>query len=394
MIHKNRLPRELRSRSVSTDSSGTAFLTPIARGTVDRLNSGASYATGGMFRDLRSLPDNPAERIDRSKPIMNPPLIADTAQHHRLAMKNLVEENLSLKLQLVALRGEKNECIDSRQLEIPEDNIRSACLDVSSQTDMDELQLKQIVEKAHEVDHLTVQITDIRHKYRESTKRNESLESKLNVLILQQAESSKLWASERETLCTTISSLESEIKVQLTAVLPEKTKAKVKQPPCPLRREGNITKFKAVIDKFKKEYKRDQEFTKNAFTTFNKYLSKSKDEIESRVKVEIGAIKSKHEKEAKAQDIVTNNMCSQISILDGLLKTALECHQNTLNDTATLNQHVLSATECLLDLENKHKVVVQSLQHDSHVRDLARISALRESALETDRVANDLQFCR
>ena len=79
---------------------------------------------------------------------------------------------------------------------------------------------------------------------------------------------------------------------------------------------------------------------------------------------------------------------------DELLSTAVNFGDKKTKDFLSISLCLNAANEYLSEIILKHNSLIQSVLHDAHVKDLARISALRESALERDKVTNDLEFCR
>ena len=403
----------MRSRSVSNDSSGTAFLTPIPGGTSKVFNSGASYATGGMFRSLSNIPRIPIDPLVINKWLLDPPspaideATAPTSRASNSEMQLLMIENSSLLLRLQAVEKENNYYRNQAPEKVPQlitsvDSLQKPVMsDVSSQTDIETsakcLEDNKALEDNNALDMLNLQVDGLQQKLRESQKKNELLEHKLNASMLQQKKSVELREEEKKKhaedlskQCESLQTLKQEVHELRSLNRP----VKAVPLPAPRNQQNNIEKVKLLLEKFRGDHNNDKNMLAAVVTKFGESLRASEEEMLKVIKTEIQNKELKFKKMLITKEDEIANLSLKVKELDGQLTCANERRDITTSDVGSLSERLALACTCLQEVTAKHVLVVQSLTHDAHVRDLARIAALRESALDRDRVTNDLEFCR
>ena len=391
MIQRQKLSRGIKSRSVSTDSSGISFLTPIDGGTLPRLNSGASYATGGMFRDLRNISSNSPDRLEKSTWPLG--IRSSDTLGNNTVVKSLVEETVSLKTKILKLEMANSSYQDQLSC-VPEIVQCPLQCDSSCQTDFHETLLIDLADKSIMIEMLNHRAQDLESCYRDSLRQNELLEEKIIFLQLQHEEIIRSLKEEKIQNEIRLSSLESAIEEQRLLNLLAQPAAQHQLSIPSQSMYLDPKECTLLFKKFKTDHKSDKRNITNTFNLFNEYLCSLKIEFDEKIKLELQNVIVKYEKQIITKDNELINISSDLIISNELLTIAAEGKEKQTKDLESLSLCLKTAADYLVEISSKHNSVIQSILHDAHIKDLARISALRESALERDKVTNDLEFCR
>ena len=391
MIQRQKLSRGIKSRLVSTDTSGISFLTPIDGGSVMRSNSGARHATGGMFRDLRNISNDPPDHPEKIKwPLgaRSSDALEDTV------MKSLREEVVSLKVIIQNLEIENVSYREQLLSCAPELIQHTVRCDFSTQTDVHETLHQTLAEKSIIIEILNSQIRNLQSELDESLKRNILLVEKNHILQSEHDENIRLWDLEKEINKKEISNIGDIIEEQrklnyLALPIASQETSFLSQNAYLDRNECSI-----IFQKFRSDHKSDEKFITKTLALFHEDLQLMKSDLIGKIKSEFQNVIVKYENQMNEKDEELFKISSRLIKSDELLSTAVNFGDKKTKDFLSISLCLNAANEYLSEIILKHNSLIQSVLHDAHVKDLARISALRESALERDKVTNDLEFCR
>ena len=391
MIERQKPSRGIKSRLVSTDTSGISFLTPIDNGGVMRSNSGARHATGGMFRDLRNILNDPPDCPEKIKW----PLVARSSDAiEDTVMKSLREEVASLKIVIQKLETE-NVCYRDQRLSCAPEPIQHAmCSDFSTQTDVHEALHQTLAEKAVIIEILKNQLCDIQSELGESLERNKMLIERNNILQSQHNENTRLLNFEKEVNKNQISNMAIMIEKQgrmshlalpiailESSILPQST----------FLDPNDCT---IIFKKFRNDHKSHKKSISKTLALLDKDFLLMKSDVMGKLKSVFQDVIVKHEEQMKQKDEELMETSSRLTKSNESLSAAVTFGEKKSNDFISILMCLNKATDYLSEILLKHNSLIRSILHDAHIKDLARISALRESTLERDKVTNDLEFCR
>ena len=391
MIERQKLSRGIKSRLVSTDTSGISFLTPIDNGVVMRSNSGARHATGGMFRDLRNisndLPDRP-EKIKWPLGARSSDALEDTV------MKSMREEVASLKVVIQKLETE-NVCYRDQRLSCAQEPIQHAmCSDFSTQTDVHDALHQTLADKAVIIEILKNQICNLQSELGENLERNKKLIERNNILQSQYDENTRLLDFEKEVNKNQISNM--AIMIEKQSRMSHVALPIVIQEPSFLSQSTflDLNNCTIIFQKFRNDHKSHKKSIAKSLALLDKDFLLMKSDVMGKLKSVFQDVIVKHEEQMKQKDEELMETSSRLTKSNESLSAAVTFGEKKSNDFISILMCLNKATDYLSEIMLKHNSLIQSVLHDAHIKDLARISALRESTLERDKVTNDLEFCR
>ena len=195
MIQRQKLLKEMRSRTVSSEISGTSFLAPLTIDSIKKLNSGASFSQGGMFSGIR------VGQSEKSRPSLRDQTDTEESSNttedftcSTTLLKQLATENAALQLKLEAVAQERNRYRDQILSNIREASRKSIVCEASSQTETPEVAPETVDKKV--VDKLKEKIEVLQNRYKEMVISNDLLELKIAAAVAHEKESNRSWEAQ------------------------------------------------------------------------------------------------------------------------------------------------------------------------------------------------------
>lgn len=450
MMQRQKLLKDMRTRTVSSEISGTSFLAPLTIDSIKKLNSGASFSKGGMFSGIRvgqSEKSRPSIR-DQADDTEESSNTTEDFTCSTTLLKQLATENAALQLKLEAVAQERNRYRDQILSNVREASRKSIVCEVSSQTDPPEVGPETVDKKI--VDKLKEKIEVLQNRYKEMVMLNDLLELKIVAAVAHEKESNRSWEAQlkqsaslleeqeeqsirdlEKQKCELINAFEEQTK-KLNGVCEEQriismqkladdliesakrreedkalhadqvkileeeleiVRSVIKALPDPSKcnEKKNILKALELFKSFKSDYIADKKFTIDMVKKFDDHLRITKEEMRKETFSKFEADAAQYALNLKLKDCESKNLFGRLKILDGLLCTAMQSKTKILCQVKCLSER---ATSSLADIIEKHALVVQGLHHEAHVKDLSRITALREAALERDQALDELQHIK
>lgn len=452
MIQRQKLLKEMRSRTVSNDTSGTSgtsFLAPLSMDSMKKLNNGANCSKGGIFSSIKV-----GQSEKTGLPLKGAPKDLDYAiptedfSSSTTLLKQLATENAALHLKLEAVAHERNRYRDQVLASIREASRKSIVCETSCQTDPPEVIPESVDKKI--VDRLKDKIEVLQGRYKEIVMSNDLLELKIAAAVAHEKESTRTWEAQLrnsaslleeqevisskemselrgnlmiefgvqtseiqrscdEQLKTSLKNLSDDLTEsarmreedktayeQQVLVLQEelnviRCQLKAQPDPSKCNKQRNINEAKTLFKGFQSDYISDKKFNLDLIRKFDEYLRVSKEELTAAINKKFEADAAQYALNLKIKDCESKNLLGRVKVLDGMVCTATQSKLKIANQARCLSER---ATSCLGDILEKHALVVQCQQHESHIKDLGRVSALREATLERDRALDDLQYTR
>jgi hypothetical protein len=453
MIQRQKLLKEMRSRTVSNDTSsgtsGTSFLAPLSMDSMKKLNNGSNYSKGGIFSSIKV-----GQSEKTGLPLKGAPKDIDCTvstedfSSSTTLLKQLATENAALHLKLEAVAQERNRYRDQVLASIREASRKSVVCETSCQTDPPEVIPESVDKKI--VDKLTNKIEVLQGRFKEMVISNDLLELKIAAAVAHEKESTRTWeaqlrnsaslleeqeentskemAQQRDNLMIEFGaqtreiqrSCDEQLKTSLknlsddlteSARMREEDKSRYEQQvsglqeeldglrsqlkaqpdPSKCNKQRNINEAKTLFKGFQSDYLSDKKFNLDLVRKFDDYLRVSREELTAAINKKFEADAAQYALNLKMKDCESKNLLGRVKVLDGMVCTATQSKLKIANQARCLSER---ATSCLSDILEKHALVIQCQQHESHIKDLSRVSALREATLERDRALDDLQYTR
>lgn len=452
MIQRQKLLKEMRSRTVSNDTSGTSgtsFLAPLSMDSIKKLNNGGNYTKGGIFSSIKV-----GQSEKTGMPVKGAPKDIECAvstedfSSSTTLLKQLATENAALHLKLEAVAHERNRYRDQVLASIREASRKSVVCETSCQTDPPEVIPESVDKKI--VDKLKDKIEVLQGRFKEIVMSNDLLELKIAAAVAHEKESTRTWEAQLrnsasrleeqeeqsskemseqrdnlmiefsaqtreiqracdEQLKTSLKNLSDDLtesarireedktlhEQQVLALREElelvRCQLKAQPDPSKCNKQRNINEAKTLFKGFQCDYISDKKFNLDLIRKFDDYLRVSKEEISAAINKKFETDAAQYALNLKMKDCESKNLLGRVKVLDGMVCTATQSKLKIANQARCLSER---ATSCLSDILEKHALVVQCQQHESHVKDLGRVSALREATLERDRALDDLQHTK
>lgn len=455
MIQRQKLLKEMRSRTVSNDTSGTpgtsgtSFLAPLTMDSMKKLNNGTNYSKGGLFSSVKV-----GQSEKTGLPLKGAPKELECATSTEdfgsstTILKQFATENAALHLKLEAVAHERNRYRDQVLASIREASRKSVVCETSCQTDPPEIIPESVDKKI--VDKLKDKIEVLQSRFKEMVMSNDLLELKIAAAVAHEKESTRTWEAqlrnsasileeEEERSSREIAGLRDNLMTEfdlqtreLRRVCDEQVKTSLKnltddltesarlreedkilhaeqlraleeeleevrcqlkaQPdPSKCNKVRNINQAKTLFKGFQCDYINDKKFNLDLIRKFDDYLRASKEELTVAINKKFEADAAQYALNLKIKDCESKSLLGRVKMLDGMVCTATQSKLKIANQARCLSER---ATSCLSDILEKHAQVIQCQLHESHVKDLGRVSALREATLERDRALDDLQHTR
>ena len=125
--------------------------------------------------------------------------------------------------------------------------------------------------------------------------------------------------------------------------------------------------------------------------SFNDYLHTAKQDMATEIRRMMVAKDAKYALNLNLKDLECQNLRGRMKILDGLLSVAQTSKLKILCQVRNLSE---CASSGITEIAEKHAKVVQSVQYDSHRKEIDHNCAINRVTLERDRVVDELNYSR
>ena len=439
MIQRHKLLRDMRSCAVSSDSTGTSFLVPLTIESVKKLNGSAYYQSRGVLGVQRVGDSEKIRSITKSRSSDND--ISEVHSNNVILLKQFAADNAALRLKLEAIANERNQYRDRFLAGVQEASRRSLMNGASCPTHLEEVTLESLVENPEaKIDG---------YQGEELTISNDLLELKRAAAVVHEKEPSQSKVSKSEmsanikelrALCATDSlalknvevaarecqikemSIEFEkrmehsvkdwtLKLEEANILREKDKqdyidkltdlnrelehlratAEYQRDPLRCEKSRDQTETRVLLKSLQADHLSCKKSTIEMMESFNKYLHTAKEDMAAEIRRMMVAKDAKYALNLNLKDLECQNLRGRMKILDGLLCVAQTSKLKILCQVRNLFQ---CASTGITEIAEKHVQVVQSVQCDSHRKEIDHNCAINRVTLERDRAVDELNYFR
>lgn len=441
MSQRHKLLRDMRSCAVSSDSTGTSFLVPLTIESVKKLNGSAYYQSRGVIgvqrvgdsEKIRSISKSRSSDID----------ISEVHSNNVILLKQFAADNASLRLKLEAVANERNQYRDQFLAGVQEASRRSLMNGASCPTHFEEVTLESLVENPEEKidvyqnwgEEVTIS-SDLLELKRAATATHEKELSQSKVSKLEISANIK----ELRALCAADSlafknvevaardcqmkemSIEFEkrmehsvkdwtLKLEEANILREKDKqcykdkledlsrelerlravAEYQQVPSSYEKSCDQTATSELLKSLQADHLSCKKSTIDMMKSFNDYLHTAKEDMATEIKRIMVAKDAQYALNLNLKDLECQNLRGRLKFLDGLLSVAQTSKLKILCQVRNLAE---CASTGITEIAEKHAQVVQSVQYDSHRKEIDNNCAINRVTLERDRAVDELNYFR
>jgi hypothetical protein len=441
MIQRHKLLRDMRSCAVSSDSTGTSFLVPLTIEGMKKLNGSAYYQSRGVLGVQRVGDLEKMRSITKSRSSDND--ISEVHSNNVILLKQFAADNAALRLKLEAVANERNQYRDQFLAGVQEASRRSLMNGASCPTRLEEVTLDSLAENPE------ARIDLHQDRGEEITIANDLLELKRAAAFahekeLSQSKVSKLEMSanikELRALCATDSlalknvevaarecqikemSIEFEkrmehtvrdwtLKLEEANILREKDKqdyidkledlsrelehfrtiTEHQRDPLIYEKSRDQTETTELLKSLKADHLCCKKSTIDMMESFNEYLHTAKEDMATEIRRMMVAKDAKYALNLNLKDLECQNLRGRMKILDGLLSVAQTSKLKILCQVRNLSE---CASMGITDIAEKHVQIVQSVQYDSHRKEIDHNCAMNRVTLERDCAVDELNYFR
>ena len=442
MIQRHQLLRDMRSCTLSSESTGTSFLVPLTIDSMKKLSGPACYQARGVIGGLRIGDSEMIRSVTKSRSLDND--LSEVYSNDAILLKQFAADNAALRSKLEAVANERNQYRDQFLAGVQEASRRSLMNGISSFTyHRPEVTPESLVETSEEsaliIENLREEVSFL----------NDLLQVRRTAAVAHEKESSENEMSKLEkstnieelrAMCVVditvvknlgIAAMESQMK-ELTVEFDKRIAKSVKDWTIRLE-ETNLLRTqekefyacklgdmsreleqlrapatsslkpsiceklsdKALINDLIESLQSDHLMYKMStlamMNGFSDYFMSVKEEMITEIRRKLEEKDTQYALNLNLKDHECQNLHGQNKILDCLLSVAQTSKLKILCQVRNLYE---CATSGVTEIAEKHVQFVQSVQHDTIRKETEHDSAIKRIILERDCAADELLHSR